>query len=301
MEVLLSFVISFINMIYAYHSSLIIFRQKKRNIKEIFFPFLLYSLFYFFIIFFMDSTYSMFFISIMYVPLIKVLLKRNLLDTISLSLILYLTVLIFEFVITNIISNSMIDAYLKIYDYNKYADTDNRLLSKINKAMTIIQFKLEGMLIKKHPEYNMNERLLLDKVNYKKGTITLGSETYKLNDQNFPTINIDDPFKLTKQEKEIVDMHAQLGYELLSETGMNNRVLELIKNHHNPMSENADVLGQILSVADIYSALREPRSYKDALKEGDAFKLLDQKARKGEVSTEVVNALKKALTSKEST
>ena len=118
MEVLLSFIISFINMIYAYHSSLIIFKQKKRNIKEIFLPFLLYCLFYFFIIFFMDSTYSMFFISIMYIPLIKILLKRNLVETITLSLILYFTVLIFEFLITSIISNSMIDAYLKVYDYN---------------------------------------------------------------------------------------------------------------------------------------------------------------------------------------
>ncbi|MBR6950058.1 MAG: hypothetical protein IKH54_07735, partial [Bacilli bacterium] len=118
MEVLLSFIISFINMLYAYHSGLIIFEEKKRNKKEIFFPFLLYCLFYFFIIFFMDSTYSIFFISIMYIPLIKVLLKHNLLDTISLSLVLYLTYLLFELLITSFISNSMIDAYLKIYDYN---------------------------------------------------------------------------------------------------------------------------------------------------------------------------------------
>ena len=40
----------------------------------------------------------------------------------------------------------------KIYDYNKYANTDNKLLSRINKAMAIIQFKLEGQLIKRHPE-----------------------------------------------------------------------------------------------------------------------------------------------------
>ena len=118
MEVLLSFIISFINMLYAYHSGLIIFEEKKRNKKEIFFPFLLYCLFYFFIIFFMDSTYSIFFISIMYIPLIKVLLKHNLLDTISLSLVLYSTYLLFELLITSFISNSMIDAYLKIYDYN---------------------------------------------------------------------------------------------------------------------------------------------------------------------------------------
>ncbi|MBQ9244993.1 HD domain-containing protein [bacterium] len=112
-----------------------------------------------------------------------------------------------------------------------------------------------------------------------------------------PSEILDKPGHLTEEEKSVVDLHSQLGYELLSTTGMNNRVLNLIKNHHNPMSENADVLGQILSVADIYSALREDRSYKNSMSEQEALNLLDQKAREGEVSTEVVNALKKALTS----
>ena len=99
---------------------------------------------------------------------------------------------------------------------------------------------------------------------------------------------------LTDSEKQIMNLHSDLGYELLSSTGMNERVLNLIKNHHNP-SNNTDILGQILSVADIYSALREERSYKKALSEKDALSILDQKAQSGEVSTEVVNALKASL------
>ena len=93
----------------------------------------------------------------------------------------------------------------KIYDYNKYADTDNRLLSKINKAMTIIQFKLEGQLIQKHPEYKMENRLLLDKIDYRDGTIKLNGKIYKLNDKYFPTIDPKHPYSLTKEEKEIVE------------------------------------------------------------------------------------------------
>lgn len=108
---------------------------------------------------------------------------------------------------------------------------------------------------------------------------------------------INKPEALSKQEKQIIDLHAQLGFELLSSTGMNERVLNLIKNHHLPQGENADILSQILSVADIYSALREERSYKQQLKEQDALNLLDQKALKGEVSTEVVNALKALVVS----
>ena len=108
---------------------------------------------------------------------------------------------------------------------------------------------------------------------------------------------INKPDSLSKNEKEIIDLHAELGYELLRTTKMNDRVLNLIKNHHVPQNNNSDFLGQILSVADIYSALREERSYKQELREEDAFYLLDQKAVKGEVSTEVVNALKSSIIS----
>ena len=102
---------------------------------------------------------------------------------------------------------------------------------------------------------------------------------------------------LTDEEKQIMSLHAELGSELLSSTGINERVINLVKNHHNA-GNNTDILGQILSVADIYSALRETRSYKQALTESEALKILDQKAQNGEVSTEVVNALKASLNTK---
>ena len=93
----------------------------------------------------------------------------------------------------------------KVFDYNKYIVSDEKYIAKIHKAISIIQFKLEGQLIKKHPEYEMEKRLLLDKVNYKKGTITISGKTYKLNDNNFPTIDPNDPYKLTNEEEEIID------------------------------------------------------------------------------------------------
>lgn len=106
---------------------------------------------------------------------------------------------------------------------------------------------------------------------------------------------INKPAALTPDEKKVMDLHAELGYELLSTTGMNTRALNLIKNHHMPPSQNSDILGQILSVADIYSALREERCYKEPLSQAEALNILDQKAQNGEVSTEVVNALKSSL------
>lgn len=103
------------------------------------------------------------------------------------------------------------------------------------------------------------------------------------------------PTDLNPDEKKIMDLHADLGAELLKPTGMDNRVITLVKNHHMPLKDNADILGQILSVADIYSALREQRSYKQALPVKEALKVLDQKAKEGEVSAEVVKALKNSV------
>lgn len=93
----------------------------------------------------------------------------------------------------------------KISEFSRYSNSDKILMSKIQKAIAIIQFKLEGALIKRHPEYKMNNRLLLDKVNYDKSEITIGKSTYSLNDSNFPTIDKNDPYKLTKEEQEIID------------------------------------------------------------------------------------------------
>ncbi len=101
--------------------------------------------------------------------------------------------------------------------------------------------------------------------------------------------------ELTDSEKEIMSLHSQLGYELLSTTKLDKRVLQLIKNHHSNIEENHDVLGQILSVADIYSALREQRSYKKPLSNKESLDILDQKAKNGEVSAEVVDVLKQIV------
>ena len=93
----------------------------------------------------------------------------------------------------------------KIYDYNKYIRSDEISIAKLHKAIAVIQFKLEGKLIKEHPEYKMQERLLLDKIDYDKGTVRIGNNIYHLNDTNFPTINPKEPYKLTKEEEEIIN------------------------------------------------------------------------------------------------
>ena len=81
---------------------------------------------------------------------------------------------------------------------------DQRVMEKTQQAAAIIQFKLEGKIIKRHPEYNMEDRLLLDKINYRKGKITIDGKTYHLIENYFPTIDPENPYELSAKEEEVV-------------------------------------------------------------------------------------------------
>lgn len=93
-----------------------------------------------------------------------------------------------------------------ILDENKYDPVDRKVAAKMHKAIAVIMFKLEGEIYKNHPEYNMGERILLDKI--KNDEITISGKTYKLQDSNFPTVNFESPFELTPDEKEVINSLA---------------------------------------------------------------------------------------------
>ncbi len=82
---------------------------------------------------------------------------------------------------------------------------DIEVMGKMEKASAIIQFKLEAEIIKRHPEYEMEDRLLLDKIDYENGTIEINNRTYELLDMDFPTIDPENPYKLTPEEKDVVE------------------------------------------------------------------------------------------------
>ncbi|NME34983.1 fructose-1,6-bisphosphatase [Fusobacterium sp. FSA-380-WT-3A] len=88
-------------------------------------------------------------------------------------------------------------------------DSDVSLMAKIHKAISIIQFKIEGQTILKNPNFNMNSRLLLDKIDYKRGILKVDGKEYPLTDTNFPTINPKDPYALTEEENEILEKLKQ--------------------------------------------------------------------------------------------
>ncbi len=88
---------------------------------------------------------------------------------------------------------------------NFYGGADDTLVAQMHKAISIIQFKLEGQAIKRNPDFLMNERLILGQINKKDGTVTIEGKKYELRDADFPTLIDSDPYALTDEESAVME------------------------------------------------------------------------------------------------
>lgn len=86
-----------------------------------------------------------------------------------------------------------------------YGKSEMLLDTKMHKAISIIQFKVEGQTIKKNPGFKMDNRNLLHRIDYEKGTIEIDGNTYELLDKNFPTIDPKRPYALTAAEEDVME------------------------------------------------------------------------------------------------
>ncbi|MBC1798829.1 fructose-1,6-bisphosphatase [Listeria booriae] len=91
------------------------------------------------------------------------------------------------------------------YEQAPQSTTEINQIARMHKAIAVIQFKLEGEIIARHPEFEMEHRLLLDMIDYTAGTVTMKGKTYPLKDAHFPTIDPANPYELTTEEKELID------------------------------------------------------------------------------------------------
>lgn len=73
------------------------------------------------------------------------------------------------------------------------------------KAIALMLFKLEGQLLEKHPEYRMDDRRLLHRINYDDYTLEIDGVNYKLNSEDFPSVDRDNPYELSEEEKNVID------------------------------------------------------------------------------------------------
>ncbi|GAA5522741.1 fructose-1,6-bisphosphatase [Aliifodinibius salicampi] len=86
-----------------------------------------------------------------------------------------------------------------------YTENEQLLMARMQKAISIIQLKLEGQIVQRRPQYQMNDRLLLDKIDYEEGTVGIGDKTYPLLDTHFPTIDPENPYELSNLEKAVME------------------------------------------------------------------------------------------------
>lgn len=79
-----------------------------------------------------------------------------------------------------------------------------RLTALMHKAITVIQFKIEASIIKRHPEWGMQDRLLLENVDYQNATCNIAGKLYEMKSCYFPTVNPDSPYMLTSEEENLI-------------------------------------------------------------------------------------------------
>ncbi|MEG1848674.1 MAG: fructose-1,6-bisphosphatase [Lachnospiraceae bacterium] len=105
-------------------------------------------------------------------------------------------------------ANTNCDSFAIKYNTD-YNTKDLSLDMKMHKAIAILQFKLEGQLIIRRPEYGMQNRLLLDKINYENKTVLIDDKVYEMNDVDFPTIDPLHPYELTEEETQVMERLRQ--------------------------------------------------------------------------------------------
>lgn len=122
---------------------------------------------------------------------------------------------------------------------NKNWDTTARIATMMHKAISVIGWKLEGQLIKRNPVFEMEHRLLLDKMDLEKGVLRIDGKEYALKDKLFPTIDPKDPYKLTKEEEEVVN---RLRFNFLNSEKLQRHVNVLISKGGMYLRYNGNLL-----------------------------------------------------------
>lgn len=91
-----------------------------------------------------------------------------------------------------------------VLEKNRFDPIPEKLAAKMHKMIAVIQFKVEGQSILKHKEYGLDHRLLLDKIDFDKGTFTAYGNEYEMKDTHLPTVDPENPYELSPEEEEVM-------------------------------------------------------------------------------------------------
>lgn len=167
-------------------------------------------------------------------------------------------------------------------DPNKaeYSDESSQL-AKIQEAMSVIQFKLEAEIIMRRSDFEMEHRLLLDKIDYEKQTIKMNGKIYPLNHFNFPTIDPDNPYQLTPEEEAVVE---RLVYSFMNSDRLKEHVKFLVNKGSMYLIYNENLLFHgcvpLKNDGSLMSATIGRKTYQGKT----LFDMFDQAVRKGYIN-----------------
>ena len=157
----------------------------------------------------------------------------------------------------------------KLEDGVTCSEKTRRLIAQMHKAVSVLQFKLEAEIIHRHPEYEMDDRLLLDKVDYQRGICTIGGKRYSMRECHFPTIDPTDPYKLSVEESEVIE---QIAHSFTTSEKLQRHIRCLLDNGSMYLVYNGNLLFHAsvpmnpdgtLKEVDLYDGLYKGRSLLD--------------------------------------
>lgn len=100
--------------------------------------------------------------------------------------------------------NDPCDRFVQKDNNSNTTKIENEMVRKMHKAIAIIRFKLDGQIIKRHPEFEMDDQLRLEHINFEKGIVKIDGKEYKMEDMNLPTVDPENPYELTEDEMEVM-------------------------------------------------------------------------------------------------
>ena len=165
----------------------------------------------------------------------------------------------------------------KLFSFARDTYPDRKPMKAALHAITVIQFKLEGQVILRNPEYKMEDRLLLDKIDYDNAEIEIEGVKYKLNESCFPTVDRKNPYALSEGEREVTD---DLKASFLNSTALQKHVSFLYDNGSMYKIYNGNLLYHGCVPLNDDGELREVEFFGEKFKGRDYFDMADTIARR---------------------
>ncbi|MDE6197460.1 MAG: fructose-1,6-bisphosphatase [Muribaculaceae bacterium] len=137
--------------------------------------------------------------------------------------------------------NTDLSHYMPLLKYsaNDFSSRETQAMALMHKAISVMQWKLEGQIIQRNPDYGMDDRLLLGRIDTQRGTVNVDGVEYTLRDTDFPTVNPDDPYRLTTEEANIMAaLHNTFG----TSEKMNKHMSALIRHGSLYLAHNNNLM-----------------------------------------------------------